>query len=94
MINNPANYPIEFTNEKGNVMVSARNKVRKSAIANLDRHMHDFDDVKVVTAEGVSIPAGVDAATGATIWAHYNVTINTKEPEAAPPPKQEKEKLF
>ena len=72
-------------------MVSARNKLKKRTIVNINRIAAAYDDVKVVTGDGMAIPLGVDKRTGETIWAHVAVTISTKAPEAAALPS---EKLF
>ena len=76
-------YTLDFINGNGNVMVSARNKLKKSTIANMDRITADYNDVKVVTDEGIAIPLGIDRTTGATVWAHMDITISTKQPAAA-----------
>lgn len=74
---------IAFTNEKGNAKVSERNRLRKSAIRYLHKVTQDKNDLKVITDNGIAFAIGMDPATGNTIWAHYTLTINTKEPEAA-----------
>lgn len=76
-------YVLDFVNGNGNVMVSARNKLKKSTIANIDRITAEYNDVKVVTDEGVAIPLGIDRVTGATVWAHMAITVSTKQPASA-----------
>lgn len=83
-MNNDVNaYVLDFINGNGNVMVSARNKLKKSTIANMDRITADYNNVKVVTDEGIAIPLGVDRTTGAIVWAHMDITISTKQPAGA-----------
>lgn len=74
---------LDFINGNGNVMVSARNKLKKATIANMDRITADYNDVKVVTDEGIAIPLGVDRTTGAIVWAHMDITISVKQPAGA-----------
>lgn len=83
MTHNVENFVLDFINGNGNVMVSARNKLKKSTIANMDRITADYNDVKVVTDEGIAIPLGVDRTTGAVVWAHMDITISTKQPAGA-----------
>ena len=83
MTHRPEEYTLDFINGNGNVMVSARNKLKKSTIANMDRITADYNDVKVVTDEGIAIPLGIDRTTGATVWAHMEITVSTKQPAAA-----------
>jgi len=88
-------YQITFTNENGNVMVSARNKERATAIKTLARLVGaEFADAMVVTKDGVSIPLGIDRATEEVIWAHLEVTVNMKEPAPAPEKPTNKKKMF
>lgn len=79
----PQDYVLDFINGNGNVMVSARNKLKANAINNLDRVTQEYNDWKVITDDGVAIPLGVDRTTGATIYAHIAVTVSTKAPAAA-----------
>ena len=82
-MNKPEDFKIPFTNEKGNVMVAARNKLRKSSIRKLHKLTAEFNDCKVITNDGIALPLGVDAATGETIWAHMSITVSCKEPQPA-----------
>lgn len=84
-----------FTNEKGNIMVSERNKQRTTAIQTLARLVGaDFADAMVVTKDGVAVPLGIDRATEEVIWAHIDITINMKEPEPAAAKPTNKKKMF
>lgn len=83
MTHNVNDYVLDFINGNGNVMVSARNKLKKATIANLDRVTADYNDVKVITDDGLAIPLGVDRTTGAVVWAHMDITISIKQPAGA-----------
>lgn len=82
-MNNPADFVLDFINGNGNVMVSARNKLKKATIANMDRITAAYDDVKVITDDGLAIPLGVDRTTGAVVWAHMDIVISVKQPAGA-----------
>ena len=53
-----------------------------------------FADGMVVTKDGVSVPLGIDRATEEVIWAHFEVTVNMKEPVPAPDKPAKKNKMF
>ena len=83
MVRKPEDFVLDFVNGNGNVMVSARNKLKAMSVNNLDRLTAEYNDVKVVTDDGIAVPLGVDRVTGATIYAHIAITISTKAPAAA-----------
>ena len=95
VMNELAKYKITFTNDNGNVMVSARNKLRESAVREMASLVAaKFADGMVVTKDGVSVPLGIDRATEEVIWAHFEVTVNMKEPVPAPDKPAKKNKMF
>lgn len=71
---------IQFTNEKGNVSVQARNQVRtmveKELLSTLQANEHFT--VEINENGGYSIPVAVDSATGTTIYAHLALTISNQ----------------
>jgi hypothetical protein len=74
---------IAFTNEKGNAKVAERNVLRRSALRMLHKATQDKNDLKVMMDNGMAFALGTDVRSGETIWAHFTVTISTKEPEPA-----------
>jgi hypothetical protein len=88
-------FKMTFTNDNGNVMVSARNKLREAAVREMASLVAaKFEDGMVVTKDGVSVPLGIDRATEEVIWAHFEVTVNMKEPVPAPEKPAKKNKMF
>lgn len=71
---------LEFTNEKGNVKVSTRNKLRNTILEQLRSPFAMCGDIVHNVNGGFSIPLGVDALSGDTVWAHVELTINAKDP--------------
>ena len=72
---------IQFTNEKGNVSVQARNQVRgmvsAQILSTLESNPH-FEGVFVNDNGGYSIPVAL-TTTGETIYAHLDLTISTNQ---------------
>lgn len=83
-----------LTNDNGNVKVSVRNELRKSAVKGIQGMMSaQFGEIIVATDGGVSVPMGVDRVTGDIIYAHFTVTVNMKEPEPQKEPAKSKSKV-
>lgn len=73
---------ISFTNEKGNVSVETRNKVRKmvdgkifNALANTD----GLESVVLNGAGGFSIPVATDIRTGETVYVNIATTYSCSQ---------------
>ena len=71
---------IKWYNDKGNVLVQARDQVRKqSRTAVLTCLADNFEGVVENADGGVSIPVA-QTENGETIYAHFVMTISTKSP--------------
>jgi hypothetical protein len=70
---------ISFTNEKGNVSVETRNKVRKMVDGKIFKALADTDGLETITlngAGGFSIPVAKDIRTGETVYVNIATTYS------------------
>lgn len=71
----------EFTNEKGNVKVGTREALRKSVLGHFTEACSKWDNIMVKNVNGgFSVPLCRDSRSGEIVWAHIELTINTKSP--------------
>ena len=71
----------EFTNEKGNVKVGTREALRKSVLGHFTEACSKWDSIMMKNVNGgISIPLCRDSRSGDIVWAHVELTINTKSP--------------
>lgn len=72
---------LKWLNEKGNVSVKVRDGVRAQVKNKLLEGLNEvFDDVSANANGGYSVAVGVDERSGATIYAHFDMTVNLKTP--------------
>lgn len=73
---------IKFFNENGNVSVKMREGVRSQIMAKaLKAFEENFEGAVKNVNGGVSVPVAVDEGSGETIYAHFEMTVNTKSPD-------------
>lgn len=75
---------INFYNENGNVSVKVRDGIRPQILNRVLETLGSSDNFEEVVKNvngGISIPVAVDAGSGETIYAHFDMTVNTKSPD-------------
>lgn len=72
---------LEFTNENGNVKTKVRQNIRDKV---LDKLKSTFQNNTPNAESCISIPVDVDIRTGKTIYAHFTLTINLRDPNIDP----------
>lgn len=73
---------INFFNENGNVSVKVRDGIRPQILSKaLDVMSEGFEGAVKNANGGISVPVAVDATTGETVYAHFEMTVNTKSPD-------------
>ena len=73
---------LKWLNEKGNVSVKVRDCVRAQVKDRLLDGLNEvFDEVVSNANGGYSVAIGVDERSGATIYAHFDMTVNLKSPD-------------
>ena len=73
---------VKFFNENGNVSVKARDGIRPQILAKALSAMENAFKGAVKNANGgISVPVAVDEGSGETIYAHFDMTVNTKSPD-------------
>lgn len=73
---------VKFFNENGNVSVKMREGVRSQIFAKaLAAFEGSFEGAVKNANGGISVPVAVDEGSGETIYAHFEMTVNTKSPD-------------
>lgn len=73
---------IDFYNEKGNVAVSVRNKMKEQTVAKLVEVLEEnFEGVEVNADKEISVPIAEDATKGTPIYARINFSVTDKDPQ-------------
>ena len=73
---------IKFFNENGNVSVKVRDGIRPQILAKALSAMESAFEGAVKNANGgISVPVAVDEGSGETVYAHFDMTVNTKSPD-------------
>ena len=73
---------IKFFNENGNVSVKMREGVRAQIMSKALSAMESaFEGAVKNINGGISVPVAMDEGSGETIYAHFDMTVNTKSPD-------------
>ena len=73
---------INFFNENGNVSVKVRDGIRPQILGKALSAMEGaFEGAVKNVNGGISVPVAVDEGSGETIYAHFDMTVNTKSPD-------------
>lgn len=73
---------VKFFNENGNVSVKVRDGIRPQILEKALSAMESAFEGAVKNANGgISVPVAVDEGSGETIYAHFDMTVNTKSPD-------------
>lgn len=73
---------IPLVNEKGNIKVSERNKLRKRVAATLAAELGKWEKYMHVDKDGnIYLALAQDTTTGKLIWAAVDFTITMNEPQ-------------
>ena len=74
---------VKFFNENGNVSVKMREGVRSQIMSKALSAMEGaFEGAVKNVNGGISVPVAMDEGSGETIYAHFDMTVNTKSPNA------------
>lgn len=72
---------LNWLNEKGNVSVKVRDGVRKQIKDKFAEMLENtFEDCVPNANGGISVAIGEDKSSGQTIYAHFDFTVNLKNP--------------
>lgn len=72
---------LKWLNEKGNVSVKVRDGVRKQVKDKFaELLLENFEESVPNANGGISVPIAIDQASGQTIYAHFDFTVNLKNP--------------
>lgn len=72
---------LNWLNEKGNVSVKVRDAVRKQVKDKFAELLLDnFDESVPNVNGGISVAIATDKSSGQTIYAHFDFTVNLKNP--------------
>lgn len=73
---------VKFFNENGNVSVKVRDGIRPQILEKALSAMESaFEGAVKNVNGGISVPVAVDEGSGETIYAHFDMTVNTKSPD-------------
>lgn len=73
---------IKFFNENGNVSVKVRDGIRPQILEKALAAMSaEFEGAVKNANGGISVPVAVDEGSGETVYAHFDMTVNTKSPD-------------
>lgn len=73
---------IKFFNENGNVSVKVRDGIRPQILEKALAAMSaEFEGAAKNANGGISVPVAVDEGSGETVYAHFDMTVNTKSPD-------------
>ena len=72
---------LKWLNEKGNVSVKVRDNVRKQIKEKFaEMLLENFEESVPNANGGISVAVAVDEVSGQTIYAHFDFTVNMKNP--------------
>lgn len=72
---------LKWLNEKGNVSVKVRDSVRKQVKDKFAEMLLDNFEESVPNANGgISVPIAINESTNEIIYAHFDFTVNMKNP--------------
>ena len=73
---------VKFFNENGNVSVKVRDGIRPQILEKALSAMEGAFEGAVKNANGgISVPVALDEGSGETVYAHFDMTVNTKSPD-------------
>lgn len=72
---------LKWLNEKGNVSVKVRDNVRKQIKEKFaEMLLENFEESVPNANGGISVAIAIDETSGQTIYAHFDFTVNLKNP--------------
>lgn len=72
---------IKFYNENGNVSVKVRDGIRPQVLNKVfSAVQEEFPEAVQNANGGISVPVAIDEKTNEVVYAHFEMTISTKDP--------------